>query len=299
MIYLNIKPLTENGLSQLKDLTPLNWSGNVHDTFKFHFGKTYFHPIVAEKGEQIVGCAYGLLHENSGWLSNIIVLPEFRGQGFGTKLTSNLIDRLRSEVCITLNLCATKAGISLYKNLGFATSATYTLLKRERSLLERLLTKTLRQYGEHFYKILPAFLKKYVLWEPTPHIRKIEPEDYGRVMNIDKYITGENRKAFLNQYLSSGWVYQGNIQEEITGFYLEGFGNAPIYALDPKSGLELLQFKIGRGSKNICVPTANKVAIKFLVNSGFRITEIQPRMTLGPSIDWKPQGVFNRGGGTG
>lgn len=296
---MNIKPLTEKEISQLKGLTPVNWSGNVYETFKFHLGKPYFVPIVAEFDGLIVGCAYGILHENSGWLSHIIVLPDYRGQGIGTKLTSHLIDLLHSEGCKSLNLCATKAGVSLYEKLGFATSSTYTLLKRERSLLDRMITRGLRKYGNQFYKILPSFIKTKVLWRNSEHIRKIKAEDYSEIINIDEKTTGENRKVFLNQYLSSGWVYLEQDQNQITGFYLEGFGNAPIYALDSKSGLSLLHFKIGRGSKNICVPTSNKIAIKNLLNVGFRITEIQPRMTFGPILTWNPEGVFNRGGGTG
>lgn len=299
MNKLKIRSLVETEIPQLQGLTPPNWSGNVFNTFRFHFGKPNFIPIVAELNGLIVGCAYGLIHGKSAWLSHIIVLPAYRGQGIGTKLTSSLIDLMQSEGCLTLNLCATRAGVPLYEKLGFATTSTYTLLKRERSLLDRGITKGLRKYGTQFYSILPSFLRKQVLWKQTPHIRKVITGDYRKILRIDKSVTGEDRNKFLRQYLSNGWVYQNIINNQITGFYVEGFGNTPIHALDPQAGLELLTYKIGKGSSNICVPTENKLATKYLLNVGFRITEIQPRMTLGPSIAWNPEGVFNRGSGTG
>jgi len=34
--------------------------------FSFHFGQTYFYPLVAEQAGSLVGCASGLVNENTG-----------------------------------------------------------------------------------------------------------------------------------------------------------------------------------------------------------------------------------------
>jgi len=295
-----VRHLRENELSVLKDFTPPHWAGNVFDTFCFHFEKSYFYPFVAEIDGKIVGCAYGLQNGKSGWLSTLIVLPEYRGSGIASELLKVALDFLLHKGCSNVHaIAASKTSEFIFSKLGFVESSTYTRLYRERPIAERLITKFLRWKGNRFYDFMPSYFQDQVPWKPTPFVRKVNSSDHERILNIDREVTGEDRKVFLEQYLSGGWVYQAGENEPITGFYLEGFANNPIMALDSQAGLGLLQFKVGRGSQHICVPSVNYVAIEFLIGIGFSICETQPRMTFGPEVNWFPQGVFNRGGGTG
>lgn len=297
---MKIRPLEFSDLQQLIDFTPPNWSGSIFDTYLFHFGKPYFHPFAAEVDGRVVGCEFGLINGNSGWLNGVVVLPHYGGQGVGTKLFQFGTHYLSSMGCATLSAFpASQKSISIVSKLGYTTRCIYTLLKRERSAADRLLTQVLLKFGSNFYDVMPSFLRKQVFWNPTSQIRPILPDDHSNLLAIDREITGEFRETFLNQYLSSGWVFQPDPSSQVTGFILEGFGFNPVMALDQEAGLELLRFKLGRGSQNICVPSENQVAIDFLLKNGFNIRETQPRMTLGPELNWHSQGIFNRGSGTG
>jgi len=292
--------LEEKELPTLKCFTPQNWSGNVFETFKFHFGKPYFHPFVAEVDKYLAGCVFGINNENSGWISSLVVLPQYQGQGIATRLVQHEIEFLQSIGCLKLSaFAASQASIAVFSKFGFATLCTYTLLKRERSLSDRLLTRLLRNYGISFYKLTPPYLRDQTTWKPTPHVRRIESNDFPTLLDIDQKVTGEGREKFIKQFFSNGWVFQKGPGESVTGFYLQGEGFNPIVALDQEAGLELLCFKIGQGAQNVCVPSSNQAAINFLLENGFSVSETQPRMSFGSDIDWRPEGIFNRGGGTG
>lgn len=55
-----IRPLEFTELGQLKEFTPPNWSGNIFDTYNFHFGKPNFHPFVTAVDKCVAGCVIGI-----------------------------------------------------------------------------------------------------------------------------------------------------------------------------------------------------------------------------------------------
>jgi GNAT superfamily N-acetyltransferase len=266
---LKIRPVKSFELPLLKDFAPPEWNTNIAQRFTLYFGQPFFYPIVAERAGEIVGCANGLLNGAAGWLGNIIVLPEYRGQGIGSDLTTHLIEYFRYHGCISLVLIATKLGEPVYSKLGFKVSSTYTFLRSE--------------------KILPS--------TPTPHIHKAQPVNFDAMQKLDQEITGERRTAFLERFLAGGWIFQAGTHEPISGFFLPGLENGPILARDAIAGLGLLQFKLGSGYPSVVVPSSNQPALDLLLGSGFHIENTAARMTLGEELDWKPEGVFSRGGG--
>jgi ribosomal protein S18 acetylase RimI-like enzyme len=266
---LKIRPVKSTELPLLKDFAPPEWKTDISQQFTVYFGQPYFHPIVAELAGDIVGCANGLLNQAAGWLGNIIVLPEYRGQGIGSALTAHLVEYFRLQGCTSQVLVATKLGEPVYAKLGFTVRSTYTFLRSEEAVPAR----------------------------PTPHVRRAEPGDFEAMRELDREITGEKRTAFLEQFLADGWVYQADAPVPLAGFFLPGLASGPILARDSGVGLELLQFKLGLGCTFVVVPTANQPALDFLVGAGFQVESTAPRMTLGAELDWKPGEVFSRGGG--
>jgi ribosomal protein S18 acetylase RimI-like enzyme len=266
---LKIRPVKFNELPLLKDFAPQEWNTNISQRFAFYFGQPYFHPIVAELAGKIVGCANGLLNVMTGWLGNIIVLPEYRGQGIGSALTTELVEYFRQQGCKSQLLVATKLGEPVYARLGFTVSSTYTFLRSE--------------------KTIPA--------RPTPHVRKATPEDFDAIRALDQEITGEKRAGFLERFLARGWVFQADVHEPIAGFFFPDLESGPILAQDATAGLELLQYKLGLGCTFVVVPTSNQPALDFLLSAGFLVENTAPRMTLGAELKWIPEGVFSRGGG--
>jgi GNAT superfamily N-acetyltransferase len=264
-----IRPVKSFELPLLRDFAPPEWNTDISQRFSLYFGQPYFYPIVAELAGKIVGCANGLLNGTTSWLGNIIVLPEYRGQGIGSALASHLVEYLHHQGCISQVLVATKLGEPVYARLGFKVSSSYTFLRSE--------------------KTIPSTL--------TPQIHRAQAENFEAMRKLDLEITGERRTAFLERFLARGWVSQAGNHEPISGFFLPSLENGPILARDAVTGLELLQFKLGSGCTSVVVPSSNHPTLDLLLGSGFQIENTAPRMTLGVELDWKPEGVFSRGGG--
>ena len=166
---LTIRPPTPAELPLLKDFAPPDWNTDLSITFSFHYGQPYFHPLVAELDGKVAGCANGLLNGNAGWLGNIIVLPEFRGQGIGYALTAELVKFFRARDVVHQILIATQMGKPVYRKLDFETVSHYIFLKRE----------TERDPG------------------PVVNVRPATALDFPAVLAIDRAVTGEERAAFL------------------------------------------------------------------------------------------------------
>jgi len=266
---LKIRPVKSIELPLLKDFAPPEWNNDISRLFMLYFGQPYFHPIVAELNGEIAGCANGLLNQKTGWLGNIIVLPDYRRQGIGSALTAYLVEFFHKLGCTSQVLVATVLGEPVYTKLGFTVRSTYTFLRSANAIPAR----------------------------PTPHVRKVEPGDFETIRELDCEITGEKRAAFLERFLAGGWVYQAGVREKLSGFFLPDLASGPVIARDVEAGLELLQFKLGRGCISVVLPSSNKTALDFLIGSGFQVENTAPRMTLGPELTWRPEGVFCRGSG--
>lgn len=264
----NIRPITSTELPPLKDFAPPDWNTDLSLMFSFHFGQPYFHPIVAELDGQIAGCANGLRNGNTGWLGNIIVLPESRGQGIGHALTAGLMDFFRGRGVAHQVLIATEMGEPVYRKLGFETVSEYIFLKRTR-------------------EVDPG---------PANDVRPATALDFPAILALDRAITGEERAAFLGRFLSEAWVHACP-SGAVDGFYLPGLANGPVLAENDEAGLALLALRLGRGAATSVVPGANTAAMDFLLANGFVETGRAPRMVLGPDTAWYPGGVYSRGSG--
>jgi ribosomal protein S18 acetylase RimI-like enzyme len=266
---LKIRPIEPMEIPTLKDFAPPDWSSDLSIVFAFHFGQPYFHPIVAELDGKLVGCAQGILTGKSGWLGNIIVLPEYRGRGIGHTLTADLIEFFRSRGCTTQILAATALGEPVYRKLGFRTVTHYILMKREA-------TGT------------PV---------EAPGVRKFVPGDASRLFTLDRAATGEERQPLLSRFLEDAWVHQTSSSEGMDGFFLPGMGHGPVLAWNDRAGLALLRFKLGMDYRIAGLPETNIIALECLQKAGFQETRRAPRMLLGEDIYWQPERVYNRASG--
>ena len=60
-----------------------------------------------------------LHHEKSGWIGNLIVAQEYRGQGLGDALFRQTVEALRAAGVKTFWLTASDSGKALYEKYGF------------------------------------------------------------------------------------------------------------------------------------------------------------------------------------
>jgi len=97
-----------------------NW---VAEPWEFRFLLSEFgEGCFAARGDngQTAGFVTSLRHEGSGWIGNLIVSTECRGQGIGERLFVRALEALRTAAVETVWLTASKSGQSLYEKHGFA-----------------------------------------------------------------------------------------------------------------------------------------------------------------------------------
>lgn len=263
-----IRPLTLEEIPKLKGFAPPEWNTDLPFTFGFHYGQPYFFPIVAEVEGELVGCANGILYGRSGWLGNIIVLPEYRGHGLGTALTQYLVEHFFTKGCITQILIATKMGEPIYRKIGFRRVSDYIFLNSPDN-----------------HSVLSA--------EGT---RPCRSDDYDRIYRIDYSISAEDRHSFLARFLTTGWVHESS-RDEVDGFFLPEMSQGAILAENNKAGLGLLAQKLKRGCTNIVIPEQNNSALAYLTIHGYQEVIRAPRMVLGPDLNWQPASIYSRGSG--
>ena len=78
------------------------------------------HALALEIDGQWRGFVTAVPHQRSGWIGNLIVPPESRGQGYGRQLFAAAVARLERKRLNNLWLTASEQGQPLYEKYGFA-----------------------------------------------------------------------------------------------------------------------------------------------------------------------------------
>ena len=101
--------------------------------------------FVAESAGSVVGTATTIVYEGRfAWIGMVLVDPEFRGQGIGTRLLEKAIEHLDTCGVPTMKLDATPQGKPIYEKLGFVSE--YEI---ERWMLKRPPGKARAQASAH------------------------------------------------------------------------------------------------------------------------------------------------------
>jgi ribosomal protein S18 acetylase RimI-like enzyme len=96
-----------------------NW---VAEPWEFEFLLSKFSQgcFAARKANgKTAGFVTSLRHEHSGWIGNLIVSAEYRGQGIGEGLFVSALEALRAAGVETVWLAASESGLPLYQKFGF------------------------------------------------------------------------------------------------------------------------------------------------------------------------------------
>lgn len=78
------------------------------------------HALALEVDGGWCGFVTAVPHQRSGWIGNLIVPPEARGQGYGRRLFAAAVARLERKQLNSLWLTASEQGRPLYEQYGFA-----------------------------------------------------------------------------------------------------------------------------------------------------------------------------------
>jgi ribosomal protein S18 acetylase RimI-like enzyme len=122
---MTIEPFSTDDIAPfLKLAAAENW---VAEPWEFEFLLSRFpRGCFAARGDngETAGFVTSLRHDRSGWIGNLIVAAEYRGQGIGERLFSAALEALRSAGVETFWLTASKSGKSLYEKHGFSSIDT-------------------------------------------------------------------------------------------------------------------------------------------------------------------------------
>jgi hypothetical protein len=267
VLDLQFATIITSDLKEIRDLQPEGWPDIVPE-FEFYIRKDFCHPIKALFNNRIVGIGTSIIFSRTAWLSHIIVGLEFRNRGIGFQITKQLLSGKVAESVDTVLLIATELGKPVYEKAGFRTVTEYLYFHSDNPWRDNQVSPNIIPYNESHYSVLTE---------------------------LDRQISGEDRRSLLEDFISNTFLYVENNSAE--GFYMPDLGEGLILALTETAGLELMKVKYSKADKAV-LPSDNLQGTEFLTQHGFTLTDTRgTRMILGQDIDWKPQNVFSRIGG--
>jgi predicted N-acetyltransferase YhbS len=261
-----IRPAAAEDVSELSDvIVGAGLSSGRPDLIAFNLASPNTQLLVGCLGERIVGAACGVCFGPTGWLGNVAVADDVRGQGLGRALSETAVDGMRQAGVETVLLTATKLGQPIYERLGFADEGlSYGLWERETSL-------TLA----------------------CDRSATVQPAGMGDVLRQDAEATGEDRHSYLEPFADRARVPAGRGQAG----YRVGlpWGGGPIIAANPASARPLIVDMIQASPKaRLAFPETNTHGAALAVSLGFHLSRTVRRMRLGPPVPgFRPGTIYN------
>ncbi|MFO7448327.1 MAG: GNAT family N-acetyltransferase [Ignavibacteriaceae bacterium] len=267
---MTIEPVTTEDLVNIPRLQPEDWQQDITPHFEYYLRLENCLPVKAVINNEIAGLGCSISFGGTAWLAHIIVHPDYRNRGTGTKIVTSLIDYLKKTPCSTILLIATKLGEPVYRKTGFKADTGYLFFRNTGPIKDK--------------SVFPE--------EIMPFEEKYKDE----LLNLDRKISGEEREILLNEYLQGSILYTRN--NKLTGYYIPSLGNGPVIADDPEAGIELMKYKhTTMAVKSAALPVDNSIAVEFLINNGYVETSRGLRMSLGKKLNWHPEKLYSRIGG--
>ena len=119
--YPSIVPLEKEDLSKAFILsTKIGWTDSTED-WKEAYNATSGSAFSLFSSNQMIGTALGVHYGDKTRIANVIIDPDYQGQGHGFRLFKHLIDHLSADNSPLIELGASLAGKPLYEKFGFKT----------------------------------------------------------------------------------------------------------------------------------------------------------------------------------
>jgi len=226
--------------------------------------------FVMEDNGKIAGTATTIVYESRfAWIGMVLVDPECRKQGIGTKLLQKTIEYLDEEDIRIMKLDATPQGKPIYAKLGFVEEYEIErwVLKRPRGASSTMVPSTCR---------------------PLNEIQR------GRVFQLDKELFGADRSLLLRALCEEAPEFATAVWEDqlLQGY---AFGRHGLFAdhLGPwmartqaAAGQILQGFLTETSRETIIVDClkSNAMAVELLRSCGFAPSRPLTRMVRGPNL---------------
>jgi hypothetical protein len=260
------QPITKEDIDLVRTLQPQDWP-DIIPHFITYIHSPICYPFKFSDNGVVTGSGVLIHHGDTAWLAHIIVHQEHRKKGIGSFIVETLLQQAEKLSVQTKLLIATALGEPVYLKAGFRSVSTYRFFKKEAPLTNSSVCED---------------------------IIDLEDKFISQVYELDKLVSGEDRRATIGNYLSQAKVFVK--KGEVKGFYLPLLGEGLIIAKDKTAGLELMALKHSTINKAV-LPEENVTGIKFLKDNGFVEFSQGRRMIYGADIPWKPECFFSRIGG--
>ncbi len=263
---MKIEPFKHKDLEALVPLQPGGWP-DIRVNFNQYLDFGFCDPYKLEIDGRIIGIGAMIRFKKTAWLAHIIVDPEYRNQGLGFDIVTDLIFMAHKNGYQTLSLIATDLGAAVYARAGFVEQTRYLFFTSPMDIQRR---------------------------QQSACIHPVRPRDENQILNLDRRISGEDRKKLLKHTLATGLVYR--TENRIEGFYLPDLGEGLAVASNDIAGLALMAERI-INTRQVVIPAQNREGIRFLEEKGFNHKSTARRMIYGEPYSFKPDGLFSRIGG--
>jgi ribosomal protein S18 acetylase RimI-like enzyme len=244
--------------------TAEGWADEDLDTllgFHLHDARGCF---IARLDGQAAGMSIATSYGTTGFIGELIVIPEARGRGIGAALIKYSVDYLHQRGAQTIYLDGMLKAVPLYERSGF-----------------RRICRSLRFSGR-------------LAGKQHNEVRPMQAEDLPEVNDLDRQAFAAERSFFLKRRfkihpeLAKVLVNDGNIAGFILGRKGEGWLAAGPWVAaecekDPVKLLETFAYETGGISLSLGVLECNQPAVKLLRSLGFAERVDNPwRMACGP-----------------
>lgn len=265
--YMTFSRIKNKDLREVRQLQPEGWSDIIPE-FEYYINNDFCFPVKVVDDKKITGIGSAIILKNTAWLAHIIVDRKYRGRGIGSQIVEYLLKIIREQSVDTCLLIATEPGLPVYQKTGFKIITEYVFLKR---------------------------IKPWIAYADSKRILPYKSDYYSMITELDRKISGEDRKVLIDKFLKKSLVYVEN--NMVNGFFLPGLGEGLIIADTVEAGLELMKIKYSVYDKAI-LPADNYHGIEFLKQNGFMEADTKgTRMILGKNMTWRPEMIYSRIGG--
>ena len=232
---------------------------------------------VASRGSRLVASGGAVRYGDAlAWICMILVHPDERGQGLGTRVFDEVLARCRAEADAgrlrSIGLDATPAGRGIYERRGFAPGPALVRMRVEPEPAP------------------PPSSESRARETPSPGLAALRPEDLDTVLERDREVFGADRAPVLRHALDDApelaFVARG--ENGVTGYCFGRRGDhsnhvGPVVADDPATAAALVRACAVRPLRRPLTLDARAEPgwLEALAGIGFRTVRPLTRMYLG------------------
>jgi ribosomal protein S18 acetylase RimI-like enzyme len=216
--------------------------------------------FVAREGGRRIGMVTTTRHGVSGWIANLIVVPEARSRGVGRALMERGLAYLEEAGVATVRLDGDPPGIPLYRSLGF---------------VDEWESLRFRWQGRE----APA----------STAVERITSADLDKILTFDAPRFGDDRSKWLRLFRGSGCQgFKVGRHGELAGYLMMvrtdiALRIGPCVAVDAGAARALVAAALDAGEiATVGLPESNHEARALYEDLGFRQTASSLRMVRGP-----------------